>query len=168
MKRFKHSLSHYVLSTFNMGSLVPVGWYSVLPGDSVRHQSSLLMRLSPLVTPVMHPVSIRLHHWYVPLRLLYDEFEAFITGGEDGEGDGAVLPTVSSNVAAATLGDYLGVPSVGAGYAPISAFPYRSYNKIYNEFYRDQDLISKVGEDSNVVQKVAWEKDGFTAAHQSS
>lgn len=167
MKRSKHSLSHYVLSTFNMGNLVPVGWYDVLPGDSIRQQTSMLIRVSPLVTPVMHPVSVRLHHWYVPLRILWDEFEPFITGGTDGEGDGAVFPVVSTAAIAATAGglaDYLGIQS-GAGAAlNVSQMPFRAYNKIYNENYRDQDLQSEVGELSGDIQPVAWEKDIFTAA----
>ena len=55
MKRNKFSLSHYKLLSCKMGQLVPVGLTEVLPGDSMRHHISCLARVSPLVTPVMHP-----------------------------------------------------------------------------------------------------------------
>ena len=68
-----------------MGELVPVMTpLEVLPGDTVQQATSLLMRLSPLLAPVMHPVNMRLHHWYVPHRIVWEDFETFITGGEDG------------------------------------------------------------------------------------
>ena len=67
MRRHKFSLSHYKLLTCNMGELIPLTWFDVLPGDSIQHASSLLVRLSPLLAPVMHPVRIRVHHFYVPL-----------------------------------------------------------------------------------------------------
>lgn len=172
MKRTKHSLSHYVLSTFDMGQLVPVGNYEVIPGDSVRQSTSCLIRVSPLMTPVMHPVSVRLHHWFVPYRLLMDEsedgkWEDFITGGADGQGMGAEIPTLSlgGGAAAKGLADYFGIPpNVAAAGVEVNAFAFRAYNLIYNEYYRDQDLQTEVAEDSGFVQNIAWEKDSFTAA----
>lgn len=165
MKRSKHSLSHYVLSTFDMGQLIPVGHFEVLPGDSVRMSSSCLLRVSPLMAPVMHPVVVRLHHWYVPYRILWDEWEEFITGGSDGLGDGAVLPVTPAGTvhSAKTLADYLGIPPG----VPTTAttFPFVAYNKIWNEFYRDQDLQPEVDENGNgYVLDVSWEKDYFTSA----
>ena len=81
MKRSKHSLSHYKLFTCNMGELVPVACVEALPGDTFQQATSALVRASPLLAPVMHPVTVRIHHWFVPLRLLWDGFEDFITGG---------------------------------------------------------------------------------------
>ena len=68
MKRSKFSLSHYNLLSCNMGELVPVGLVEVLPGDTMQHAASVLARVSPLLAPVMHPVDIRIHHWFVPHR----------------------------------------------------------------------------------------------------
>lgn len=167
MRRQKHSLSHYRLVTGDMGELLPVGCVEVLPGDSFRAASAALIRLSPLVTPVMHPVQVRIHHWYVPHRLVWSGFEDFITGGPDGEGGSAgAYPTISaggSGFTAGGLADYLGIPP-GVADLSVSALPFRSYNLIYNEFYRDEDLVTAVSQDSTSVQKVAWEKDYFTAA----
>lgn len=168
MKRHKHNLSHYKLLTNDMGELTPVACFEVLPGDSIQQSTSLLLRVSPLVAPVMHPVVIRVHHWFVPYRLLWAGWEEFITGGPDGEGGSSgAFPqfTTGSAFAAGGLADYLGIP---AGLDPdnvaVSKLPFRAYNKIFNENYRDQDLVTEVSEDSIDLQKVAWEKDAFTGA----
>ena len=80
MKRAKHSLSHYRLTSLDMGQMYPVMMQEVLPGDSFRHQTSALLRVAPIVAPVMHPVHASVHHWFVPARILWDNWEAFITG----------------------------------------------------------------------------------------
>lgn len=166
MKRFKHSLSHYKLATFDMGQLYPVSWYEVLPGDTIQQSSSILLRFLPMHAPVMHPVRVRLHHFFVPHRIVWDQWEQFITGGKDGLGDGAVFPTISlntGNTAKGTVLDYLGVP-VAQPSGTISALPVRSYNLIYNEFYRDQDLIGETAQDLATLHEVAFGRDYFTTA----
>lgn len=176
MKRAKHSLSNYKLLSFDQGELVPVGLTEVLPGDTIQQSTSALIRLSPLLAPMMHQVNVRIHHFFVPHRLIWDEFEEFITGGDNGLGDGSVFPTITipgGGYAVGTLGDYLGIPTtVGAGLT-ISALPFRAYAMVYNEFYRDQDLQTELTIDltsgpdtttSTALQNVCWEKDYFTSA----
>lgn len=170
MKRNKHPLSHYVLSTFDMGQLIPVANYEVLPGDSIRMSTSCLLRVSPLQTPVMHPVTVRIHHWFVAYRLLWpnpDGFEDFITGGPTGESVGGVPSFDINDLATSTLADRFGIPPTAAappGTILVNKFPFRAYNKIWNEFYRDQDLQAVVGEDQLAVLNCCWEKDYFTSA----
>lgn len=174
MKRSKHSLSHYKLFTCDMGQLIPIGCYEVLPGDTIQHATSLLVRVSPLLAPVMHPVVVRVHHWFVPHRLVWTGWEQFITGGNDGLGGSAgSFPTLNSGVSGFANGsvlDYMGVPPTVSNVS-VSALPVRSYNKIYNENYRDEDMVpalnvpvsSGVDTGSNTsVQNIAWEKDRFT------
>lgn len=167
MKRAKHSLSHYRLVTCDMGKLVPIGLMEALPGDTFQHSTSLLLRMSPMLAPVMHPVSVRVHHWFVPNRLNYTGWEDFITGGPDGTGSAVPYPTNSGSVTP-TVGDildYMGVPTGTALPAgALSLLPVRAYNKIFNEFYRDEDLVTPVSADGVTVQDVAWEKDYFTSA----
>lgn len=172
MKRNKFSLSHYKLLTCDMGELVPCSVMEVLPGDTVQQATSLLVRTSPLLAPVMHPVHVRVHCWFVPHRLVWDGWEDFITGGPDGL-DAAVVPQVTlPAVVSGSLPDYLGVP---VGYAgTVNAMPFRGYNLIWNEWYRDQDLQADLvvntddGPDDGAaiysLQNVAWEKDYFTSA----
>lgn len=164
MKRFKHSLSHYKLLTCDMGELIPIACYEALPGDSIQQASSVLLRVSPLLAPVMHPVSVRIHHWFVPNRLIWNAWEDFITGGPDGA-DNSTPPfttILASTPLKDTLWDYFGIPPGGDN--TVSSLPVRAYNKVYNEFYRDADLVAEVAEDDGSVKKVAWEKDYFSAA----
>lgn len=178
MKRSKFSLSHYKLLTADMGKLYPLTWFEALPGDTIQHSTSMLLRAAPLVAPVMHPVKVRIHHWFVPLRLIWEDFEDFITGGEDGL-DASVPPY--SNFGTSTEGnleDYMGVPPGAYGgppYIKVSALPFRAYRLIWNEYYRDQDLSTEVtvstasGADAtagmtDTVLPVCWEKDYFTAS----
>ena len=137
MKRFKHNLSNYKLLTCDMGELVPIGLREVLPGDTVQHSTSALIRVSPLLAPVMHPVHVKIHHWFVPHRLVWEDWEKFITGGPDGM-DASVFPTIttpaSTGFAEGSLADYLGVPpGAGNDNEAVSALPFRAYALIFNE-----------------------------------
>lgn len=173
MRRSKFNLSYKHLMSFNMGDLVPIGLLEVLPGDSVQHATSALIRLSPMLAPVMHKVDIKIHHWFVPHRLTFDGFEDFITGGPDGE-DATVFPTrtVDNNdVAVGSLLDHLGIRPLTAG--TFSALPLRAYNLVFNEFYRDQDLDTPAtistasGNDTTTASnllRIRWDKDYFTSA----
>lgn len=166
MKRHKYSLSHYQLSTFNMGELVPVGVLDVLPGDTVQHATSMLLRVTPLLTPVMHPVRVRIHHWFVPYRILWDQWEDFITGGPTGSSTPS-LPNISVGLAGSTpLLDHFGIPPrAGAGVTlEVVSFPVNAYNLIFNEYYRDEDLISARSATDTSIARVSWGKDYFTTA----
>ena len=173
LKRSKFNLSHYHLLTCDMGKLVPCGVTDVLPGDTFVGSTSALVRMSPMVAPVMHPIEVRIHHWFVPYRLLWDEFEDFITGGATGM-DTPPFPQVNvNNASISSLHDYFGIPTEKKQDLKVSALPYRAYSLIYNNFYRDQDLEQEIpisyasGVDSTTnttLQNVAWSKDYFTTA----
>lgn len=159
----------------DLGSLIPCGLTEVLPGDTMQHSANVLVRFAPLQAPVMHPFHVRMHHFYVPNRLIWDDFEDFITGGPDGN-DSSTYPTITfsggSGAAVGSLADYLGVPT-GVDQLEVSALPFRAYAFIFNEFYRDQDLVTDLtidttsGSDTTTnttLQNVAWERDYFTVA----
>lgn len=175
MKRNKFSLSHRKLLTCDMGELVPIGCIEVLPGDSMQQATSALVRASPMLAPPMHPVDVRIHHWYVPHRLTWVDWENFITGGPDGL-NASVFPTITfgggSGAAVGSLADYLGVPT-GVNNLVASALPFRAYDLIWNQWYRDQDLETALvvstaaGNDTTTsvtLQNCDWEKDYFTSA----
>jgi hypothetical protein len=168
MKRTKHNLSNYKLATMDMGKLYPVQLQEVLPGDTMQLSTSALVRVSPMVAPVMHPCTVRLHHWYVPTRLLWDKWEDFITGGPDND-NADTIPTVysdtSSGVTAGQIYDYMGVP---LGTKNINSLPLRAYNLIWNEFYRDQDLQTDLDDFNKDIKNVSWRKDYFTTARPFS
>lgn len=172
MKRNKFSLSHYKLLSCDMGQLVPIGLVEVLPGDTIQQATSALVRVSPLLAPVMHPVHVRIHHWFVPHRLVWPGWEDFITGGPDGnnafEPPYMTAPSVQND-----LTDYYGIPPGYGAPNAYSAMPIRGYNLIWNEWYRDQDLQTEAPVDlangldnttDRSIRNVAWEKDYFTSS----
>lgn len=171
MKRSKFNLSHTQLLTGRMGSLMPIGLVEVLPGDSFQHASQALIRCAPLATPPMHPVRIDVRHFFVPHRLIWDEWEDFITGGPDGM-NASVFPTMNHNPDVGSVLDNLGI--MPGNSLPFSALPLRGLNLIWNEFYRDQDLqtplvVSKDSGPDSVTSytgdiPVSWEKDYFTTS----
>ncbi len=203
-RRNAFNLSYESKLTLNMGELVPIMCMPVVPGDKFRVKTESLVRLAPLVAPMMHRVNVFTHYFFVPNRLVWNQWEDFITKGADGE-DIPVLPSfrlspdlVSSNPSQlfgdGTLWDYLGLPSlkgIGGAEFPnpspngvsvpqnyrVSSLPFRAYQLIYNEYYRDQNLTEPVDisllsgfEDTlhalNLLQlrRRAWEKDYFTSA----
>lgn len=177
-KRSLFSLSHYKLASLRMGELVPIGCMEVLPGDSFQHSVSAFLRVAPLVTPVMHPVHVRIWHFFVPNRLGWNEWEAFRTRGEDGT---AVpeFPTIvspaSTGWAIGSLADYLGIPT-GIPDLEVSALPFRAYALIYNEWFRNQDTTDpypvslESGRDTTTNTAVLpspWGKDYFTTASET-
>lgn len=177
MRRSKHSLSNFRLSTFNMGQLVPIGVWETLPGDTVQKQTSAIIRISPLENPLFHPVTARIHDFWCPLKTLWEDFEDFRTGGEDGT-DTTIPPRIAytgtSPFAIGTLNDHLGIPDGNRASAPnYSVLPHRLYTRIWNEYYRDQQLETALventasGNDTNTnyaLKNVSWQKDRFTTA----
>lgn len=174
-KRSKFSLSHYRLFSGRMGYMMPIGITECLPGDTFQQATSVFLRCSPLVTPVMHPVHVTVHHWFIPTRLLWDKWEDFITGGPDGM-DASIMPTIKApaegGFAVGSLADYMAVPS-GIPNLEVCALPFRAYALLYNECYRDQDLESELplslesGLDTTTnttLQRCDWARDYFTTA----
>ena len=165
MRRSRHYLSHFRLFTSNFGEMVPIGCQEILPADMFRHRTTMLVRTTPLATPVMHPVRVGVHHWFVPTRLLWDGWEKFITG-QDAT---TALPTITvpAQASASMLLDHLGVPPEAEG-KNIVSFPVRAVNLIYNEFYRDQDISAERAEDELSLPQSIWQKDYFTTARPTS
>lgn len=157
-----HNLSHEHKLSCDMGQLVPIATIEVLPGDSFNMSTSLLARVAPLVSPVMHNVDIRVHNWYVPNRIIDDGWEDFITGENEDPRPTITIPSDDNYWA---LLDHMGIPKQPG--EEILAYPVRAYNKIFNEFYRDQDLTAAAGEDDLGIAYICWEKDYFTTARAS-
>ena len=144
MRRPRYSafdLSHERKLSCEMAELIPVLMEEIVPGDMFKMRTEVMVRMSPMIAPIMHRVNVYVHYFYVPSRIIWDEWEDFITGGQDGTST-PTMPTVTANgaqVGAGTLGDYLGVGQAasGANSLEISALPFRAYQAIYNDYYRD-------------------------------
>lgn len=168
MRKSHHNLSHYRLASLTMGDLQPCGIVEALPGDVFVHRSTVLARVAALVAPLMHPVQLRVHHFFVPSRLIWDNFEAFITGRDTD----LTVPTVAVPTENYTaLLDHMGVPDVDD--QVINVLPFRAYQLIWNEYFRDQQIDTAAvistanGPDTTTelsMKKVRWQKDYFTTA----
>ena len=160
------NLSYEKKLTCDMGKLIPVMCDEVVPGDILDLANNITIRMQPMVAPMLHEVNAYVHYFFVPYRLLWDDWENFITGGEDGDDD-STLPTWNcADVTVGSLWDHLGFPTnvtLPANNRPMS-FPRDAYNFIYNEYYRDQNLIDKVALTQENILNRAWEKDYFTAS----
>lgn len=163
-----HDLSYSKLFTCDMGQLIPVQCDEMVPGDVFNMNNEVLVRFQPLVAPTLAEIHAYVHYFFVPYRLLWDDWEKFITGGEDGQFT-ASIPSYTSTDADATEGslwDYFGFP-LKAG-LKVNAFPFRAYKFIWNEYYRDENLMSEidVSDDSNCIlpKNRCWEKDYFTSS----
>lgn len=173
-RRSTFGLSHYRLFSAKMGYIYPIACYEVLPGDTFRQSTSLFLRLAPLVTPVMHPVHVKIHSWYVPYRLLWEDWEDFRTRGPEGT-DASEVPYITAPAGGFPVGslpDYLGIPT-GIEGLTVNAFAFRAYNYIWNENYRDERVQDELpwvmtgGADTTTSTALApspWGRDYFTTA----
>lgn len=185
-KRHNFNLSHEVKYTSSMGTLIPLYWEEILPGDKFTIGIQNLTRLAPMLAPMMHRVNMRFYAFFVPNRLLYgqDVWENFITGGEDGT-NVTKLPCLKFPVSPLSdsqkrLLDYLGYRSLlnvqnatTWGVSNMIAGPYLAYYKIWNEYFRDQNLQDEVSIPfagngyqltSHGLMYKCWEKDQFTSS----
>lgn len=187
-KRNYFDLSHEVKMSAKMGSLIPFLCIDTVPGDTFMNNSEIMLRMAPMLAPVYHRVNVTTHFFFVPNRLIWNEWEDFITGGRNGDLEPIpphFVPSELSTEQAAlvqesTLWDYLGLPPIPASEgteSPISSLPFRAYQFIYNEYYRDQNLESEVNVPLTsgaeipgtfvslcTLRNRAWEKDYFTSA----
>lgn len=171
----RFDLSHDVKISFKMGQLIPTCCMEVIPGDRVKLGVENMLRFAPLISPVMHKVNVTTHYFFVPNRLLWSNWEKFITGSEPVE-----APYIlTDEFLQGTISDYLGVPVVSGTPNPVMVSPMQAaaYLKIYDEYYRDQNLQTEKfvplvdGDNSNEYltlmnefpQHRAWMHDYFTS-----
>lgn len=154
-KKSKFNLSHRVRGTCNFGLLIPVLCKDVLPGDSWDQDSALMGRVTPLTSPMMHEVDVKLYSFFVPYRLVWTEFKEYITRGRLGQ-DSPVHPYVKIGTENAfyfdpgTLADYLGIQSKldENGVVPVpvtnetnvSVLQMRAYQEICNEYFNNDNV----------------------------
>lgn len=177
--RSHFDLSHDVKLSCNMGELIPVLCKDLVPGDKFSVDQEVLIRFAPMVAPVMHRFDVTVHSFFIPNRLLWSGWEEFITSGTDPNRPAHPYVQLQSGVIAkSSLGDYLGIPPEVTELGDISPMPFAAYQCVYNEYYRDQNLVPEVEYRlsggavggtfwNNVLsqkRRRAWEHDYFTSA----
>lgn len=179
MNRF--DLSHEVKFSFNPGFAVPTCIQECLPGDVWDLAATDFMRFLPLKTPVMHRYRGAKHWFFVPNRILWEDFPEWIFDADSSDQLPYVI--IDDVVPVGSLADYMGIPPGdysniqidGAGYK-VNLLPFAAYVKIHDEFYKQQfiqtpDFADIVPGDNTTAWldfllspplQAAWEKDYFT------
>lgn len=149
----KYSLDHEVRSSFEMGQLIPFLCQEVVPGDKYRVQSSTLVRLQPMLSPLMHRLDYFQRYYYVPYRLLIPNYEQILTDPDSGN----TVPGMDKYLqySAKTFKDlflekplleYFGLATSKDNANPanvlkdLNATPLLAYYLIYNHYYMRSDL----------------------------
>lgn len=150
IRRSSFDRSHGYKTTFDMDYLIPFFVDEVLPGDTFSLSETHLCRLTTLVQPIMDNILLTTQFFFVPNRLLWDNWEDFITGGdepvawtENNPANELFVPQATSpsttGYAQQSIYDYFGLPTKVPDYKH-QVLPLRAYNLIFNEYYRDENL----------------------------
>lgn len=145
ISRSRFDRSHSVKTTFNVGDLVPFYVDEVLPGDTFSIDTSKVVRMQTLLTPMMDNLYLDTYFFFVPNRLVWEHWKEFM--GENNQS--AWLPTVEYQVPQltaptggwniGTLADYFGIPTGISGIS-VSGLPFRAYALVCNDWFRDENL----------------------------
>lgn len=144
MQRSVFYRSHAVKTTFDFDYLVPCFVDEILPGDTINLNVKSFARLAPQVKPIMDNMYIDFHFFFVPSRLVWQNWEKF-NGAQENPTDSTdfLIPQVTnpggSGFVVGEIYDQLGIPT-GKNTFTINALPLRAYNLIYNQWFRDQNL----------------------------
>lgn len=159
------NLSYEKKFTCDMGQLVPIMCDECVPGDIFKIGNQSVIRFQPLVAPAMHEINVYVHYYFVPFRILWDDWENFITRGVSGDYSVPLPRWNPANTTKGSLWDFMGFPTgiVPTGRLP-EDFPRRAYNLVFNEYYRDETLVPEVLETNETILNRSWEKDYFTSS----
>lgn len=177
MQRSSFDRSHGLKTTFDAGYLIPVFVDEALPGDTFSLDPTMFARLNTPIYPLMDNMFLDVHFFSVPIRQIWQDFRKFCGEQVDpGDSIDYSVPTMvapaSTGYSNQTLQDYLGLPTGIPDYVHSALFT-RAYNHIFNEWYRDQNLIDSAvvdldtGQDSvadYVLRRRGKRHDYFTSA----
>lgn len=169
-----HPLGHSHKTSMNAGLLYPTMFQECIPNDRIRCGQKAVVRLAPLVAPMMHEVRMYSHTFFVPNRLVWDNWEDFITEPQTDIAHPYVdITTANWSI----LLSYFGIPKPEPGQTcRINPIVMAAYALIYDEYYRDENLQPKqfvplVNGDNTTgfaawceILTRAWERDYFTSA----
>ena len=148
IQRSVFNRSHDYKTTFDSGYLIPFYVDEVLPGDSFKLNCSIFCRLATPIVPFMDNLYLETFFFFVPNRLVWKHWENFM-GQQDNPGDSTdyLIPQTiagSKGFPSGSVADYFGIPT-GVRNLSVSSLPFRAYQLIYNEWFRDENLQDRAG-----------------------
>lgn len=190
--RSTFNLSHEKRLSTRIGKLTPIFMTETMPNDTFYGSSEVLIKLAPLIAPIYHRLNMYVHFFFIPNRLLWKDWETFITGGRLGEAVDAPpvppyinIPTVLSGggnfLNTGSVADYLGIPAIddasGALWTnrTLDAMPFLAFYRTWYDYYRDRNYNSDntilpvssglLSTNVPLVERYrCWEHDYFTSA----
>lgn len=158
-KRNKFDLSRVNKLTCEAGEIVPFFLEECIPDDSFKLATANRIRLAPQVLPLMHQIDVSMYWFFVPCRILWSNWEEFITGGKNGT-SAPIIPyfnfgqgaqNLFKTAGVGLLSDYLGIPTNASGVITNSItnqsynfLPFSAYVKIYNDYFRDENFTEEL------------------------
>lgn len=151
IQRSSFDRSHTYKTAFNSNYLIPFFCDEVLPGDTFNLDANLFGRLSTPVVPVLDNLYLDTFYFFVPTRLVWDNWQRF-NGEQDNPDDSTdyLVPTVACDGTSGSIYDYFGIPYLEGNGASagtkieVNSLPFRAYNLIWNEWFRDENLQNSV------------------------
>nr|QJB19685.1 MAG: major capsid protein [Microvirus sp.] len=154
---FNRSFSHK--TAINDDRIIPIFVDEILPGDTLSMKQASFIRMNPTVTPLMDNIKADIHYFFVPNRLVWENWQKF-NGEQENPGDSTsfVVPQLNARDIGAgvrewelySLADYMGLPTeIPTGGATVNALPFRAYWLTINEWYRDQNIQDSFPFDKN-------------------
>lgn len=150
--RFKRDFAN--ITTMNEGDLVPLYVDEVLPGDTINCKLNGLIRMATPLYPVMDNCYLDTYAFFVPCRLLWEHWENLMGQNDDSYWAEKTEYSVPQTTAPAdgwnvgTIADYMGVPT-GVRNISVNSLPFRAYARIWNEWFRDENLQQPVVQDTD-------------------
>lgn len=149
IRRAKFQRDFNLLTTMNEGDLVPIYLDEVLPADTFKINLNALVRMATPLYPVMDNAYMDFYFFFVPARLLWKHFQNLM--GQNDSTFWAETTEYTTPVTTApaggwnvgTLADYFGIPT-GVSGLKVNSLPFRAYAKIWNEWFRDENLQQPV------------------------
>lgn len=132
-------------TTFNAGNLIPIYIDEVLPGDTFKMRMSSVIRMSTPIYPVMDNANMDVYFFFVPNRLVWEHWKEFFGENNTTHWEQPVeyeVPQITAPTggwAKGTIADYMGIPTKIENIS-VQALPFRAYCKIWNDWFRDQNL----------------------------
>lgn len=169
--RTRFNRDQTILTTFDSGKLIPFFVDEVLPGDTFQVDTTAIIRMSTPKYPVMDDAFIDFYYFYAPNRILWDNFKHFMGEVEETPWMPTkeyAVPQIKINASTAKPGpdeksimDYMGIPTKVKKPFSVNALPIRAYVKIWNEFFRDQNVDNAAvlkSDDADVTYNFVPEK----------
>lgn len=151
IQRSSFNRSHTYKTAFDSNYLIPFYVDEVLPGDTFNLRANLFGRLATPAVPIMDNLYLDTFYFFVPTRLVWSNWQRF-NGEQDDPGDSTdyLVPTVACDGTSGSIYDYFGIPYLEGNGAQdgttieVNSLPFRAYNLIWNEWFRDENLQNSV------------------------